>query len=127
MLGLKGWKTAGCSSRGELQDFGVLKPGWLQEAERRLCVLRSWKSQGLDGSLGRCSPSLCSSRHGSGWEHQPPVWDRRVQSWGPEGAAIAGTAMGTRSLLTLWIPNQRWPPVHSHPSCPFHACRVLRR
>lgn len=38
MLGLEGWKTAGRSSWRELQDFGVLKPGWLQETERRLCV-----------------------------------------------------------------------------------------
>lgn len=28
MLGLEGWKTGGCSSRAELQDFSVLKPSW---------------------------------------------------------------------------------------------------
>lgn len=28
MLGLKGRKTVRCSSQAELQDFGVLKPGW---------------------------------------------------------------------------------------------------
>lgn len=33
------------------------------------------------------------------------VWDGRARSRGAEGAAIARTATGTRSLLTLQIPN----------------------
>lgn len=33
------------------------------------------------------------------------MWDERAQRQGAEGAAVAGTAAGTRSLLTSQIPN----------------------
>lgn len=33
------------------------------------------------------------------------VQDRRAQSWAAEGAAVAGTAAGTQTLLTLQKPN----------------------
>jgi len=125
MLGLQGWETAGCSCWAGLGvGFGCVKARlgfvWLWETEHqpRTALLQT-------PPMLRRVPRCCSPSARPGGTVQAgdtsevgssSVRDRRAQSWGAGGAATAGTAAGTRFLLTPHIPNHSLLAAGQQPS-----------